>query len=298
MRFRGVSIGGVNRAAAVHAYVGGKAVNVARAVGTLGEALLCLGVRGGMLGEHLWALLERDGITSAFLEVQATTRVCITVVDDAAKHATELIEDAPPMTEVEGRSLIMALENHLSGAAALVMSGSLARGLASDYYARCIRMARERGVLTILDTSGAPLRDAIDAKPDLIKINSHELAGLSGADDVASEVDLLERARQLASTTSGRVIITRGGESTIAMDVNGTALRVEPVRVEPVVSPIGCGDSFAAGLAVGLVRRQRFDEALALGTACALANLQTPDAAHFELAAVERWKTSVVVRSV
>lgn len=295
MRFDAVKVGGVNRARTVHTYAAGKAVNAARAVHRLGEAVMALGVEGGMHGGDLLALLTRDLLPHEFLHVSAPTRLCVTVIDDQARGATELIEDAPPMEAAEGDALLGLLDGALEGAAVAVLSGSLARGLPADYYARCIRLARARGARVVLDTSGPALREALVEKPDLVKINSHELAGLSGAPDFQSDAEVRNAARSVAGETDGTVIITRGAASTLAVDAADVVWRVEPLQVERVVSPIGCGDSFSAGVAVAIARGMPMDEALALGTACALANLETPHAAHFTPEGVEQYRQRVQV---
>lgn len=295
MRFDALDLGGVNRARLVHTYAAGKAVNVGRAVLTLGEAVTCVGVEGGATGSQLLSLLERDSIPSRFLKVTAATRICTTVIDDQSRHATELIEDAPPLSSEEGEALFALFESALHGTKLAVLSGSLAKGLKGDFYARCVRIARARGVDVLLDASGDALREAIPEKPAFIKINGMELAGLSGASSFASDRDRADAAGTVAKQTGGLVIVTAGNGSTIAVDSEGSLRSVSPMHVEPVVSAIGCGDSFAAGVAVARVRGEPVAAQLALGTACALANLQTPHAAHFDRHAALAWQSRVRV---
>ena len=99
MRFASLQLGDVNRATDVYTYAGGKAVNTARAVCNLRETASCVGVQGGLLGSMLLTLLQRDEFPHRFLKTVAATGFVITVVDDARTTATELIEDAPPMTD-------------------------------------------------------------------------------------------------------------------------------------------------------------------------------------------------------
>jgi tagatose 6-phosphate kinase len=65
------------------------------------------------------------------------------------------------------------------------------------------------------------------------------------------------------------------------------AWRIHSPKIE-VVSPIGSGDSFAAGLAAGLMRGEPLYEAARLGAACGAANAATPVAGFVRAEDVER----------
>src|SRR5436190_697152 len=58
----------------------------------------------------------------------------------------------------------------------LILSGSLPRGVPVTAYAQLIRLARRRGVVTLLDCDGLVFTTAIKARPFLVKPNDHELA--------------------------------------------------------------------------------------------------------------------------
>ena len=60
------------------------------------------------------------------------------------------------------------------------MSGSLPKGLNTDYYADIVRLAKEQGILTILDSSGQSLEEVLisNVKPTVIKPNIDELSQL------------------------------------------------------------------------------------------------------------------------
>lgn len=298
MQFTSLHMGEVNRTREVYTYAAGKAVNAARVIHTLGEEVVCMGVQGGMLGPGLVTLLERDKISHQFLRTTAPTRLVITVVDGASASATELIEDAPPMTPEDGEELLTQLRLMLDGVRVAVFSGSLARGLSADYYARCIRLAHERGAQVVLDASGEALQVALREKPQVIKINAHELAGLRQSSDFPDEGSLIAAARSVAEQTQGQVIVTRGQKGTIAVDRGGSAWKVGTVVPQRVISPIGSGDSFAAGVAVGLSRGRPLERLLALGTACAVANVETPHAAHFAKTAVTKKVDSIIIERI
>jgi len=58
-----------------------------------------------------------------------------------------------------------------SGTTVLVLSGSLPRGVPDDAYAELVVLARDHGVLTIVDAEGASLWRAVDAHPYVVRPN-------------------------------------------------------------------------------------------------------------------------------
>ena len=294
MEFAAVAIDGVNRALAVREYAAGKAINAARAIATLGERVACIAPAGGVTGERLKMVSAEITRDLAFSDVAAVTRLCVTVVDRAAGTSTELIEESGRLEAAEGEQLLSMLSSHVGRAQVIVLSGSLAPGLDVAFYARCVALCRGAGVRTVVDTSGAALRAAIEARPDVVKINAGELAGVEPMVD-RDDSTLFAAATNLARRTGGLVVVTRGAASTLAVDAAGADVQrfVIPTPRVSVVSAIGSGDSFAGGFAVGLARGQTIEQSLRLATACASANAMTADAAHFHMADVDRLNASL-----
>ena len=292
MEFSSVTVDGVNRSKRVHEYASGKAINAARAIRTLGETVACIGTAGGATGDRLRAAAAEAMTEQDLATVRSPTRLCITVVDRAAQTSTELIEESGSLIADEGEAVLNLLSKRLPRASVCVLAGSLAPGLEPSFYARCIRACRAAGVRTILDASGPALAAAIAELPDFVKLNAGELAtveAIAGDGDAAIKT----AAARLARRTGGWVIVTRGRSSTLAISASESfAVEVPEVKV---VSPIGSGDSFAGGLAVGLSRGMPFEESLRLATACASANAMTPHAAHFDLHVVESLLPEVTV---
>jgi len=199
--------------------------------------------------------------------------LCITLIDESNRTATELVEESHPIRPEDGQRLIASLERRLGDATVLVLSGSLVRGVSSDFYARCVTTARRAKVKTILDASGDALRLGIDARPDFVKINANEFRE---AFSISESSDLDESILKIAGEKQTRLIVTDGSKRVLASD-GSKLFSITPPTVE-VVSAIGSGDSFAGGLAVGIERGESFECALALGVACAADNARSPHA--------------------
>jgi fructose-1-phosphate kinase PfkB-like protein len=129
----------------------------------------------------------------------------------------------------------------------------------------------------VLDAVGEPLLHALRYKPFVIKPNQSEV-GRTLQISADSEDTLRDGMRRLVDLGAQWVVVTRGRAETLITDgVSFWRIHTPQVRV---VSAIGSGDAFAAGLAAGLARGEDVPQACALGAACGSANAMTPDAGH------------------
>jgi tagatose 6-phosphate kinase len=293
MTFANLTLDAVNRATHVREYASGKSVGVARVLKTLGQPCVALGFVGGDSGKFLVADLDRAGIAHDFVTVQPPTRLCITVVDKAAGMATELVEESRQLEPRDYESLLARLAKHLASADTMVLSGTLPPGAPGDFYARCVEAAGAR-VRVILDAVGQPLLEALPHRPFVVKPNQSEVGRTLGV-EVDSEPGLRRAMQELVSRGARWVLVTRGREGVLVTDGNSFWRIVSP-RVE-AISPIGSGDSFAAGLAAGLARGQGMPQACILATACGAANAKTLYAAHVETRDVEALTALVEMRA-
>jgi tagatose 6-phosphate kinase len=290
MSFDRLTIDAVNRAVEVRTYASGKPVNVVRVLHTLGEAAVVTGFVGGIHGRILCADLDREKISHDFLDVAPETRVCVTVIDRAARTATELIEE-PKRVDVPGWMLLSTkLGRLLERATVLVLSGSLPPGAPVDVYESCVIAANRLDVRVIVDATGLPLQHALAAKPFIVKPNRSELALTLGA-AVDSDDELRRAIAKLLESGPSWAVVTMGPGGAIVSD-GSLFWRVIVPKIE-AVSPIGSGDSLAAGLAAGIARGMSVPDACVLGCACGAANALTPFAGHVKREDVDRLRGEI-----
>jgi tagatose 6-phosphate kinase len=298
MQFDGLTIDGVNRAADVYEYASGKSINAARVMSRLGQPTMAILPVGCSTGSRLQELIQTvERLRPRCVEVQTPTRLCVTVIDRLQQTTTELIENGGPLRATEVRQILSAFEAAMGSAGGsakmALLTGSLAAGVSEKFYADCVTRCVRAGVRVVLDAVGTPLLAAIDARPTVIKLNADEL-GKSVNRSTASAAEVHDAAADVARQTGGWVIVTRGRSTTIAVHAKGEALRVSVPAVK-VISAIGSGDSFAAGLAVALAGGSTMSDALMKATACASANAMTPHAGHVELKDVRQLASQVRV---
>jgi tagatose 6-phosphate kinase len=298
MTFDRLVIDGVNRATAVRQFASGKSVNAARVLHTLGESVVTSGIVGGDAGAFMRTDLDAAGIAHEFVDTTPVeTRLCLTIVDESAGTATELVEESRAPDPAVFSELLETLSELLARTQSdvLVLSGTLAPGAGDDYYARCLRLAHRAGAQTVLDARGAPLKRALAERPTVVKPNRTELSATVGA-PVDSDDALRDAIRAVVSMGAGWAVVTNGPHDTIVSD-GSRFWRVGPPEID-AVNPIGSGDSFAAGLAAALRGGHEVPQATMLATACAAANALTPDAGHVRNEDVSRLAAQIRVESL
>ncbi|WP_410538042.1 1-phosphofructokinase family hexose kinase [Streptomyces sp. KL2] len=257
---------------------GGKGLNVARVLGALGHETLVTGFTGGPNGDRLRALLsevtEEGPVGDAFVAVGGDTRRTVTVVDEASGDATVLNEPGPQVTPAEWERFLDVYGGLLHDATAVALCGSLPPGVPVGAYGTLVRAARTAGVPVLLDTDGEPLLRGLAARPDVVKPNSRELAGITGT------TEPLRAARLAQRRGAHSVVASLGEDGLLALTPEGV-WRVEPPR-RLAGNPTGAGDSVVAALLSGLVEGLPWPDRLARAAALSAATVRAEVAGEFD----------------
>lgn len=236
-------VGEVHRAQAVRVEAGGKGVNIARALLANGADVRAVLPVGGAEGEHLLGLLHDLALDVVAVPVGGRTRVNVTLVEPAGR-VTKVNAPGPALEPGELQALFKATVAAVQGAAWLAASGSLPPGAPADLYAQLVRHVHEAGARVAVDSSGAPLVDALAAEPDVVKPNEQELAEAVGR-PVVTFGDVVDAARQLRERGAGAVLVSLGSAGAVLVDAAGAVhADTPPVRAR---SNVGAGDAALAG---------------------------------------------------
>ena len=256
-----------NRAVRLAAEIGGKGINVAAALHTLGEEVLCTGFDFAEgTPSFLQKQLKARGIPQDFLRVAGELRCCTKIFDESRNDMVEVNERGDAVTEKDAHALLAHIRELARSADFLVLSGSLPEGVSRSFYADCIRAVRESApdCRVVVDAEGEALLATLREKPFLIKPNANEFAATFGTEPELSEIDRV--ARELIE--AGRlqtVCVSLGGEGAYLADATGAYLAA-PAAVT-VKSLTGAGDAMVAGLCAAFAGGLPLDRALAFGIA-------------------------------
>jgi tagatose 6-phosphate kinase len=277
-----LQLGATNRVSRVHRRAGGKGLNVARVLQTIGMRVAASGAVGGAMGQLVRHDLAGSGIADELISVGAETRLTVAIVEQQDGGTTLLNEPGLELTPVDRDQLtarVRALLDHQPAPKVLVLSGSLAPGTPSDLYAELVDEARHRDVPVVVDTSGAALAEAVSAGPDLVTPTLEELAGVLDLPEIAWE-NAGKAAQSLLEQGVKSVVVTNGAAGALAIRQDRSML-ARPPRVE-VGNPTGAGDALAAALASALAHGADVLDALPAAVALAASAVNRPYAGEVD----------------
>lgn len=260
--------GAVNRVRRVLAWPGGKGLHVAMTVAALGEPVRLVGLIDAAHRREFEDLLGGRGVEFHGVEARGGLRTCLAVRDQGGARITEILEPGPeldPATRAELCALFLALART---SALAVLSGSTPPGFDDGAYGEMVTALRD-SVRCLVDASGGLLRQAVEARPFLVKPNREEAEALTG-ESIDGAPAAARVARALAAGGVGMVVVSLGAAGAVAA-ADERALHAS-VSVAKALHPVGSGDCLLGGLAVGVVRGDRMEDVLRLGVACGAAN--------------------------
>ena len=286
----------VNRVENVQKTAGGKGLNVTRVLKQIGEDVVATGFIGGEIGSYVKKQLTRNDIKNSFVEIGSETRNCIAVLHDGKQ--TEILEQGPTIQEHEALNFIEHLEIILNNVDVVVISGSLPKGLASNYYVEIVELCKKCGVAVVLDCSGEALKKVLESqqKPTVIKPNTEELSQLIGK-------EVTDDIQELKSVLSGQlfqgidwIVVSLGAKGAFAKHKD-KFYRVKIPKIN-VVNPVGSGDSTVAGIAAGLVHALPEAELLKNATVLGMLNAQEERTGYVNLENAESLYSQIEVEEV
>jgi 1-phosphofructokinase/tagatose 6-phosphate kinase len=272
---------------------GGKGVNVARVLKTLGAPVIATGLAGGATGTRLVEQLTQLSVLSDFVRIGEESRTNTAVIDPTTGEQTEINERGPSVTEQEIELFVDKLLYLAKGASLCVFAGSLPGNVPVDLYAGLIRELRRLGVVTVVDTDGDPLRRAVRAEPDVISPNVLEAEELVGH-EFNDEEDHCIAVREMVELGAREAIMTApdGCYARMAPPDPGSPPQLYRLRVrEGAVDPrstIGSGDAFLAGFVAARYNGASAEECLIHGVACGAESTRHLGAGLIDPSGVER----------
>lgn len=234
----------VHRARAERREPSGKGVNVSVALHRAGIATHAVLAAAGDGSDFMTRELDALGVPhSCTPGGPVRTNISLLV---AGRPDTKVNTAGSPLGPAECDALVERVSRlATSGASAVLTAGSLPPGTDIGLHARLVERAREHGLYTAVDASGAALAEAVAASPDLVKPNAHELAELVGS-PLGTLGEVRDAARELRTRSRiGTVLVSLGADGALLVDGDGELWA--GARPGSVRNAVGAGDAMLAG---------------------------------------------------
>lgn len=247
---------------------GGGGINVTKAICELGGATVAVFPHGGINGELLIELLKDRSAQLKPVNIKGNTRESIVINELSTNLQYKFIMPGPVLSQKE-QDALKANINELKDVSFLVCSGSVPPGLPDTFISEVASIARSKGIKFIVDTSGSPLKAALEQGVYMIKPNMSELCFLSGRKYIEiGEIDMV--VEQIISEGLCEVIVLSMGPSG-AMLATKTMKKRIPAPAVKKMSTVGAGDSMLAGIVWMLEQGKPLEDAVRFGVACGTA---------------------------
>jgi 1-phosphofructokinase len=258
--------GEVNRSQALLSHAAGKGLNVAQVLADLGHSLTVSGFLGEDNQQAFNALFARRGFADAFIRVPGETRSNIKLAEDDGR-VTDINGPGPHVNDLAQHALLDKLDHIAASHDAVVVAGSLPRGVSAQWLRELVLRLKALGCKVILDTSGEALKEGLRAGPWLVKPNAEELSEALGH-PVSSVALQVAAATELQTLGISHVVISHGADGVNWFSRGTQPLQALPPKVR-VASTVGAGDSLLAGMVHGLISGHSPEQTLRSATAIA-----------------------------
>jgi hypothetical protein len=241
----------VNRAREVHWCGSGKVLNVGLALHHLGTECRLLSLLGGLAHDAIEQEFAELGVPRRWIRTAAPTRVCTTVLDTDGT-ATELVENARPVTADEIAAFKDAFREEAANARFVVLTGSLPAGVPPTFYRDLLAENSGRAIRLGAPYWDPKARGAIFGLTRDTGIKEIVTAGLQAV--CYQTRDLLEAMRQDGAAEPSALRVDGGMvENNWVMQFLADILGV-PVERPEVTETTALGVAYLAGLKAGVYR--------------------------------------------
>lgn len=261
--------------------VGGKGLNISRALKNAGIAHKTVVILGKENGGEFYDALAASGLDCIYFEKEGRIRENLTLHCGNGEETRisfsgftldgKILEQIGRVLEVDAETI-------------LTFTGRVPDGLSMAEVKGFLIKLREQGAKIVIDSKSFSLKDLLEIQPWLIKPNQEEIAEYLDCQVENLEV-AVEKAGVFAQGGIANVMISLGEQGTVLHTAGQNYIAYPPSIT--AISTIGAGDSTVAGFLAGTISRKDPEEclraAVSFGTAaCLTQGSQPPQKAEID----------------
>jgi 1-phosphofructokinase family hexose kinase len=263
--------------------VGGKSLDAAVVIKTLGGPVQAVSFIAGQNGKTLERLLESKGIPSDLVWVEGETRVSYVIVETSCNRHSHITTQGYTVSAQDCAVFLERVRRHAGKAAWAAIGGALPGGAPHDFYRQVIELLRAQGVKALIDCAGPAALGALPASPDIVKMNQAEfrMTFPNYGEDLkgASQAEWIQACRAAMKQHGIQsFVLTCGEEGLLVLTQGETYHAAAPTQKE--VNAAGSGDAVSGALAYRLALGDPWEEALRWAAAAGAAVVLTEGTAE------------------
>ena len=267
------------RCTAAKTQPGGGGINVARVLSrrkpNSAEACIAVYPVGGLTGQLLVQALKVEDVRSEPVPISGETREAFSVHETSSGKDFRFLLPGPTLIPAEWQACLDKLLNLTYTDDTVIASGSLPPGVPDDFFAHLATAVKEKGARLVLDSSGVPLKLALQTGVYLVKPSLRELEELAGQ-VLETEAQWRSAAQLLLDAQQAEIVaVSLGAEGALVATPTGI-WRATAIPVN-VVSTVGAGDNFVAGFVWALRNQEPLEQCLSYAMASAAAAVMNQD---------------------
>jgi tagatose 6-phosphate kinase len=248
---------------------------------------------GGKNGEWIAEQLPNWKLINRFVPIQGETRLCLAI--KTREGHTEILEQGPEIMENEKDKFLENFDSILGSNQYIIVSGSLPRGLESNFYRNLVEKAKQEGKYLLLDSSGESLAQGIHGKPFLIKPNKEEFCKLIGERQVTLK-DMVWHAQAICQKGVEYVLLSLGKYGALLISRRRVLQAIIPTLT--AVNQVGSGDSMLAGFTYAHSQGYPIEEVLRWACACGMSNAASERTGMIDLLQVKSFLNVIEVNEL
>ena len=266
-----LNVGMLNRIDSKVETYSGKALNVAMGIARLGGQSFATGFMFENHGKMFEHVLDKEGVKHKFVYNKGNARTNYKIIDKRSM-LTEINDKGETVTKEKQQELIDTVKDLAPNYDIAVMSGSLPKGVASEFYAQVLSVIPEN-VKVIVDTEKANMLSAIGSREIfMVKPNLRELEEFTGK-IVRDLHDMVNASKKYLNKGVKYVLVSLGAEGAVLTD--GTESFFCKSASVAVNSTVGAGDSMVSAVCVGIEKGVPMQEILRMAAAAGTAAVTT-----------------------
>ncbi len=236
-----LKIGETNRTKDEFITFGGKGLNVSAVLCDLETENVALGFYGGFVGKEILQRAESRDIKCDFIELEGeNSRINVKIETETESE----INGAGPNVSGGALNELYLKLSSLKEGDIIVLSGSIPKNLSQTIYMD-IMTRLPKGVKTVIDATGAALKNTLKCHPFLIKLSVAELSDVYGL-QILVKTDAIYYGKKHIDAGAENVLISMEEKGAVFIAKSGEIYEMNAPCGE-VVNHIGAGCAMLAG---------------------------------------------------